>query len=95
MSGDPRLRFRVWIAARLIDEVWLDTTSPDVQAHMASVRSHHLELVAVAERRGDPWLCEVYDPARPQGEAHVRFGTDPAGMVEPRPWQGQPIGWRP
>jgi hypothetical protein len=73
--SDPRLRFRVWIGGKLIREDW--TASPAEGRRLAD---EHRALVDAAT---DPWLIEVYDPDQPAQIAHLRFGTDTAGMTCP------------
>lgn len=82
---DPRLRFRVWIAGRLVEQVWIDATNPDAASHSEAVQARHAALVAEAERCDQPWLIEIYDPSKPEHEAFLRIGTDTAGMVDPIP----------
>jgi len=86
---DPRLRFRVWIAARLADEAWIDASNPDAEQLMEAVRAHQYALVEQAAAADRPWLIEVYDPAKPEDEAYWRLGTDAAGMVDPIPFSNQ------
>lgn len=84
MTYDPRMRFRVWIAGRLADEAWVDTSRPDAQEHIDTTRDHHWSLVEQADRDGQVWLVEIYDPDKPEEEAYMRMGTDADGMVDPR-----------
>jgi hypothetical protein len=82
LSEDPRLRFRVWVAAVLVEEVWLDATDPLDRARIDGVRDRHMAIADAAEADGKLWLVEVYDPALGQF-GYMRFGTDTAGMVDP------------
>ena len=86
MSGpaDPRLRLRLYIDGAVFDEVWIDVSHADAQLRMDAAQHRHLALTGQAADRGQRWMVEVYDPARPEAEAYMRFGTDPLGMVEPR-----------
>lgn len=88
-ADDPRLRLRVWIDGRLAAETWLDVSSPDVERVADAATDSHSALVQRADRDGRRWLVEVYDPARPEREAYARFGTDTAGMVDPRQMAGE------
>lgn len=82
-AEDPRLRFRVWVAARMVDEVWVDTSEPGAGAVVDTVQLRHELLAMEADSLGQVWLIEVYDPAAVPGHEYVRFGTDAAGMVSP------------
>ena len=86
-TDDPRIRFRVWIAGLLADEVWVDVSNPDADEHMEKVRDRHQQVVEAARRGGLEWMVEIYDPARPEAEAYLRFGDDKEGMVDPTPMQ--------
>jgi len=90
MPRDPRLRFRVWVAAELVDEAWLDTSNPDSGELFERIRARHSQLVEQAERAGQLWLVESYDPEKPVHQAFQRVGTDVDGMVAP-----QPLGFSP
>lgn len=78
------LRFRVWIDGTLADETVIDTGEPNAKRLAGRASSRHQVLAAEAERDGRRWLIEIYDPAKPVLEAFTRFGTDRAGMVDPR-----------
>jgi hypothetical protein len=47
------------------------------------VQAAHLAIAGAAYAAGTPWLIEVYDLARPEDEAYLRFGSDRAGMAAP------------
>lgn len=84
---------RVWVSGVLVDETWVDTSNPDSLQIGETMQARHMALTDRAEREGKVWLVEVFDPAKPAGQAYLRFGTDEAGMVAPRPagrvtWQG-------
>lgn len=79
------MRFRLWVAGKLVDEAWVDCSNPDAEHHVDNVRDRHQALADRAARADEPWLVEVYDPAKPEGWAYLRFGDDEAGMVDPRP----------
>lgn len=84
MSGDnPRLRLRVWVEGELIEETWVDTSGPDRERLTDAASQRHKALTDRADREGRRWLVETFDPALPEEQAYVRFGTDKAGMVEP------------
>ena len=83
---EARLRFRVWIAGRLAAEHWFDALHLDV-AEVAEVGARHGALAAEADAAGRPWLLEVYDPAQLCGHEYLRWGTDQAGMGDPRELQ--------
>lgn len=80
---EARLRFRVWIAGRLACEHWFDALNAD-PAEVAEVAAQHGTLAADADDHGWPWLVEVYDPAQLAGREYHRWGTDQAGMGDPR-----------
>ena len=70
-------RIRVFVRGELVDEVTaLMSAEVDVFAEFGE---RHGDLCAAAAERGWPWLVEIRFP---DGE-HVRWGTDPAGMVLP------------
>jgi hypothetical protein len=79
-DSDPRIRFRVWVSAELVDETWLDVGNPDVQLHMVALRNRHLLITEEADRQDRPWLIEWWDPDE---DRYGRFGTDAAGMIDP------------
>jgi hypothetical protein len=81
---DPRLRLRLYIDGIVLDQVWIDTTSPTAQQQIDSTQRRHAALADKADARGERWMAEVYDPAAPADNAYLRFGTDPDGMIEPR-----------
>lgn len=85
IGDDPRLRFRLWINGTLVDEAVLDTSEPDAEEHVDKIRARHEAIADAADQDGHRWLVEVYDPALPDDRAYLRFGTDPVGMVKPRP----------
>lgn len=82
---DPRLRFRVWVGGQLVADEWIDVTQPGAQAEANRVQAAHATMTAAAHERGEVWLCEVYDPAQPEHQAYLRFGTDRTGMHDPAP----------
>jgi hypothetical protein len=77
-----RLRFRVWVGGELIREDWLPGATPLAGTDLAT---QHAAIASLAGDVGTSWLVEVYDPDAPAEEAHLRFGTDTAGMVLPAP----------
>ena len=81
---DPRLRFRIWTAGHLVAEQWLDVL---VIAERGSdgLGLAHARIAMEASKAGQPWLVEIYDPEMPEDQAYLRFGTDTAGMTQPRP----------
>jgi hypothetical protein len=84
------LRMRLYVGGQLADEVWL--TDLD---EAGRVSERHQSIAADADRAGQSWLIEVYDPAKPERAAYVRFGTDKDGMVAPYeverwPWEETP-----
>ena len=87
MINDPRMRFRGWVRGQLLDEVWGDVaagTTEDAMLCGDVLSLRHLAITQAADEAGRPWLIEIYDPAKPELEAYVRFGTDAVGMVDPR-----------
>jgi hypothetical protein len=83
-APDPRLRFRVYIGGRLVDETWVDCSAPGAGAVADAVQARHEALAADADHEGVPWVIEVYDPEQPDS-IPFRLGTDPTGMVLPVP----------
>lgn len=81
---DPRMRFRVWIEAKLVDERWIDTSNPDADRVMETIKARQAAIVDQACQAGKRWLVEVYDPAKPEEVAYSRMGDDADGMVDPR-----------
>jgi hypothetical protein len=71
------LRFRVWVDGKLTLEEWID----DPEKADPAAGRHAVAALA----SGKPWLVEIFDPDLPEEEAYIRFGSDPAGMVEPIP----------
>lgn len=72
------LRFRLYLAGRLVDEAWVfDDTTAEAAARAQG------GICARAITRGVRYLVEVYDPDAPPEVAHVRFGDDVAGMGRP------------
>lgn len=82
---DPRIRFRVYIDQKLADETWVDASNPDVHALVDTISDRHVDLTLQAEADGKLWMIEMFDPAAPTDQAHSRWGTDPRGMVDPKP----------
>jgi hypothetical protein len=81
------LRMRLWIDGKLADEVWV---GDEHEAEAVSAR--HQAIAADADAAGQLWLVEVLDPEEPSDRAHMRFGTDSAGMIFPQmverwPWE--------
>lgn len=74
-SQDPRVRFRVWVDAQLVDEQWVDARDPSRLHGVEQVWERHQEVVGKAEADGKPWAIEVCDPSQPEDRA-LRFGTD-------------------
>jgi len=80
--GDPRLRFRIWVDATLVDEAWIDVTDPDAERQAIAIRNRHAAIAELAEGEGWLWLIETWDPDH--GEfGYQRMGTDTAGMRDP------------
>jgi hypothetical protein len=87
MFLDDSLRIRLWIGAKLADEQWLVDGE-----QAAELGPAHVRRVQAADSEGLLWLVEVWDPAKPDDEAFMRYGTDSAGMaapyeVEQWPWE--------
>lgn len=83
MSDDPRLRFRIWIEGKLIDEAWISVEEAGAEHQFAAIMGGHMALVETATNHGSMWLIECYDPAKPRDEAYLRIGSDTEGMVAP------------
>ena len=75
--ADP-LRVRLWIGGEKVADAQLD------EGNVELLREEHLEMVARADAAGLDWLVDIEDPDADPEEAHVRFGTDTKGMVDPR-----------
>jgi hypothetical protein len=82
------LRLRFWVSGRLRDEVWIDAADPEAGGLAEFVGAYHVKLSEMADAAGVPWMTEVFDPEEPADSAYLRFGTDPAGITEPRPMNG-------
>lgn len=87
-GADPRLRFRMWVDGRLVDEMWVDAGNPDAERITDAARDRHQAMAARADRDDLVWLVEVFDPGELPERAYVRMGTDRAGMVAPEPLCG-------
>ena len=81
-ANDPRLRFRVFVDAQLVDETWVNTREPEPLRTVEQVWAHHQELIRHAQADDKPWLVEIYDPATAEDRA-LRFGTDETGIEQP------------
>ena len=81
-AEDPRLRFRVYIDAELVDETWVNARSPERLHTIEEVWARHQRLIRQAQSGGRRWLIEIDDPARPEDPAW-RFGTDATGIDQP------------
>jgi hypothetical protein len=80
-----KLRLRLWIGGKLFDETWIDARDPDAGQTAELVSIMHTDAVRIADDNGTPWLAEVFDPEAPEEAGCLRWGTDPAGMVQPVP----------
>lgn len=85
MIRDPRMRLRLWVDAELVDETWIDCGNPDAEKHFDALMDRYERTTLAVHQMDRPWLIELYDPARPEHEAYTRFGSDTAGMTDPRP----------
>ena len=81
-ANDPRLRFRVFVDAEVVDETWVNTREPKRLRTVEQVWARHQELIRRAHADHKPWLIEIYDPATPEDQA-LRFGTDETGIEQP------------
>jgi hypothetical protein len=70
-----RTTLRLYIAGRLVDEATV------LEDGVEEVAARHVEMAEAAEKAGQRFMVEVVFA---DGE-HVRWGTDPGGMVEPTP----------
>ena len=82
MNRDPRLRFRIWVDAHLVDEVWLNLRDREAMLMVEQVWHRHQKIISHAEANDERWLIEIYDPDKPEDQA-LRFGTDEAGIKAP------------
>lgn len=76
------LRFRVWVAAQLVDQVWLDARDTAGLHQVEQVWQRHQDFIAQAEADGKPWVIEIYDASQPEDQA-LRFGTDKSAIKGP------------
>jgi hypothetical protein len=83
VTGDPRLRFRVYVAGEIVAEDWVDASKPSAQEDVNAALAAHQDLVDDAEADGLLWLVEIHDPEREGDDAYIRFGTDKRRMTEP------------
>jgi hypothetical protein len=90
VSGDARLRFRVYLGGVLADEVWIDAADPGSRDLATMTAIMQADLCQRAALDGVPWLLEVYDPGAPPGASCLRLGTDADGMVYPVPLVADP-----
>ena len=81
-ANDPRLRFRVFVDAQVVDESWVNTREPEPLRTVELVWASHQELIRQAHADHKHWLIEIYDPATPEDQA-LRFGTDETGIEQP------------
>ena len=77
--GADRQRIRLYLGGKVAEEVW--AYSPQEAEDLAW---RHRARTGAAETEGVPWLVEIYCPVCPADEAYFRFGTDEAGMGDPR-----------
>jgi len=83
-----RLRFRLFINDKQVDETWLDGARPGDLDLTSVVAAEHVEAAVAADRDGGSWYVEVFDPDAPDKDAIMRFGTSRSAMILP-----VPIGW--
>ena len=83
-ENDPRIRFRLYVAGELVDEVWFDVSNPDVDALADRARDRHTAMALEADAAGQLWMVEIYNPAASAESAYMRFGTDADGMIDPQ-----------
>jgi hypothetical protein len=81
-AQDPRLRFRVYVNAELVDETWVNTRSPERLHTIEEVWARHQQIIQRAQTDCQRWLIEIHDPARPEDPA-LRFGSDETGVDQP------------
>lgn len=77
------LRLRFWIGGELRDEVWINQSDLRAQELFDFCSTFHLAQAELADAAGVPWLIEAYNPALPEANAYLRYGTDTDGMVSP------------
>jgi hypothetical protein len=82
---DSRLRLRLFIGGTMADEHWIDATDPKAGDLAEATSQLHAAACDEADRQGQLWLIEVYDPSAPPGAAYLRVGTDTEGMCDPLP----------
>jgi hypothetical protein len=70
---DPRIRFRLRVDGKVVDETWIDAGNPDCVQHANRLAIRHNVLAIEAERAGRRWEVETYDPALPDGANTFRF----------------------
>lgn len=78
------LRLRLFVDGELQDETWLTADTEDEALSIGHATAElHRAACEAAEARGASWMIEAFDPEAPRESAFLRFGTDPAGMVDP------------
>lgn len=80
-NHEDRVRFRVWVDAQLVDEVWVDARGTGLH-QVEQVWQRHQDAVGKAQADGKPWVIEIYDPSLPEDQA-LRFGTDTSAIKGP------------
>lgn len=76
--ADDLLRVKIWVDGELVVEGTLTDFNVDGLAR------EHIEVCVAADRAGKLWLVDVFDPEASPDAAHLRFGTDRDGMVDPQ-----------
>lgn len=79
------LRFRLYVGGKLQQTQWIDALDPHADDVAEVTTMLHAKAARAAEAGGLAWIVEVYDPTAQPEVAYLRFGTDLAGMQEPRP----------
>ncbi|MCL2729318.1 MAG: hypothetical protein FWE15_04750 [Actinomycetia bacterium] len=81
------IRFRVYVDGDLAVEDWaFPATEEEAERAAGLLADRHASIAERAAAAGQTWLVELYDPALPEAEAYVRFGSDVSGMVLPVPF---------
>lgn len=80
----PKVRIRLFVSGTVVDETWIEAGQSEDWIKSEGTRAGL--ICRDANRRGDLWLFELYNPAAPHPRnAYVRYGTDVGMMTQPEP----------
>jgi len=78
MATTARLRIRLFLDERIVDEVWVYS-----DAEVMAASADHYGQAREAHDAGRTWMVEFYDPSMPEDQAYLRTGTSADAMVHP------------